>query len=153
MGSDVLAVDRPVQDHSLIRRAARPQDRHSAPAATSMPGDARSFSGIRCREWLEIEGGVISSLMQQAIPAEAGGDHAMTSHGTIPGQPHLETEAAVPLFAQALRPSRVVPLLSRPCNPVNYRAGTGARCKQQERNRLPVKGEIYSEPSSSIWAG
>src|SRR5580704_16618122 len=29
------------------------------------------------------------------------------------------------------------------CNPVNYRAGTGARCKQQERNRLPVKGEIY----------
>src|SRR4029077_5106172 len=27
--------------------------------------------------------------------------------------------------------------------PVNYRAGTGARCKQQERNRLPVKGEIY----------
>jgi hypothetical protein len=26
-------------------------------------------------------------------------------------------------------------------------------CKQQERNRLPVKGEIYREPSSSIWAG
>jgi hypothetical protein len=36
-----------------------------------------------------------------------------------------------------------MPLVSRPCNPVNYRAGTGARCKQQERNRLPVKGEIY----------
>jgi hypothetical protein len=32
--------------------------------------------------------------------------------------------------------------VSRPCNPVNYRAGTGARCKQQERNRLPVKGKI-----------
>jgi hypothetical protein len=30
---------------------------------------------------------------------------------------------------------------------------TGARCKQQERNRLPVKGEIYREPSSSIWTG
>src|ERR1700737_5156196 len=29
------------------------------------------------------------------------------------------------------------------CNPVNFTAGTGARCKQQERNRLPVKGEIY----------
>jgi hypothetical protein len=28
-----------------------------------------------------------------------------------------------------------------------------ARCQQQERNRLPVKGEIYREPSSSIWAG
>jgi hypothetical protein len=60
-------------------------------------------------EWLEIEGGVISSLMQQAIPAEAGGDYAMTSHGTIPGQPHLETETAVPLFAQALRPCCVAP--------------------------------------------
>jgi hypothetical protein len=36
-----------------------------------------------------------------------------------------------------------MPLVSRPCNSVNYRAGTGARCKQQERNRLPVKGEIY----------
>jgi hypothetical protein len=60
-------------------------------------------------EWLEIEGGVISSLMQQAIPAEAGGDYAMTSHGTIPGQPHLETETAVLLFAQALRPCCVAP--------------------------------------------
>jgi hypothetical protein len=36
------------------------------------------------------------------------------------------------------------------CNPVNYRAGTVERCKQQERNRLPVKGEIYRDPSSSI---
>jgi hypothetical protein len=36
------------------------------------------------------------------------------------------------------------------CNPVNYRAATVARCKQQERNRLPVKGEIYRDPSSSI---
>jgi hypothetical protein len=36
------------------------------------------------------------------------------------------------------------------CNPANYRAGTGARCKQQERNRLPVKGEIYREPSSPV---
>src|SRR5580700_10871290 len=35
----------------------------------------------------------------------------------------------------------VMPLLSRPCNPVNYRAGTGAPCKQQEKNRRPVKGE------------
>jgi hypothetical protein len=26
-------------------------------------------------------------------------------------------------------------------------------CKQQERNRLPVKGEIYRDPSSSIWTG
>src|ERR1700730_3835605 len=40
-----------------------------------------------------------------------------------------------------------------PCNPVNYRAGTGATCKQQEKNRLPVKGESYREPSSSIWTG
>jgi hypothetical protein len=38
-----------------------------------------------------------------------GGDYAMTSHGTIPGQPHLETETAVPLFAQALRPCCVAP--------------------------------------------
>jgi septal ring factor EnvC (AmiA/AmiB activator) len=38
------------------------------------------------------------------------------------------------------------------CNPVNYRAGTtGVECKQQEKNRLPVKGEIYREPSPSIW--
>src|ERR1700730_14003083 len=35
----------------------------------------------------------------------------------------------------------VMPLLSRPCNPVNYRAGTGATCKQQEKNRRPGKGE------------
>jgi hypothetical protein len=28
-----------------------------------------------------------------------------------------------------------------------------APCKQQEKNRLPVKGEIYREPSSSIWTG
>jgi hypothetical protein len=40
-----------------------------------------------------------------------------------------------------------------PCNPVNYRAGTGATCKQQEKSRLPVKGENYREPSSSIWTG
>src|SRR5204862_2833766 len=46
----------------------------------------------------------------------------------------------------ALRPghTRVVPLLlARPCNPVNYRAGTVAPCKQKEKNRPPVKGEIY----------
>jgi putative transposase len=47
---------------------------------------------------LEIEGGVISSLMQQAIPARAGGDYAMTSHSTMPDQPQLETETAVQLF-------------------------------------------------------
>jgi putative transposase len=47
---------------------------------------------------LEIEGGVISSLMQQAIPAEAGGDYAMTSHSTMPDQPQSETETAVQLF-------------------------------------------------------
>jgi|HubBroStandDraft_6_1064221.scaffolds.fasta_scaffold98122_1 hypothetical protein len=118
---------------------------HVTEATASLP-----VATLRCREWLEIEGGVISSLMQQAIPAEAGEDYAMTSHGTIPGQPHLETETAVPLFAQALRPyciasgaqARFAALVSRPCNPVNYRAGTGARCKQQERNRLPVKGKI-----------
>jgi len=47
---------------------------------------------------LELEGGVISSLMQQAIPAQAGGDYAMTSHGTMPDQPQSETETAVQLF-------------------------------------------------------
>jgi transposase-like protein len=47
---------------------------------------------------LEIEGGVISSLMQQAIPAQAGGDYAMTSHSTMPDQPQSETETAVHLF-------------------------------------------------------
>jgi putative transposase len=47
---------------------------------------------------LEIEGGVISSLMQQAIPARAGGDYAMTSHSTMPDQPQSETETAVQLF-------------------------------------------------------
>jgi len=47
---------------------------------------------------LEIEGGVISSLMQQAIPAQAGGDYAMTSHSTMLEQPQLETEAAAQLF-------------------------------------------------------
>jgi transposase-like protein len=47
---------------------------------------------------LEIEGGVISSLVQQAIPAQAGGDYAMTSHSTIPGQPQSETETALHLF-------------------------------------------------------
>jgi putative transposase len=47
---------------------------------------------------LEIEGGVISSLMQQAIPAQAGGDYAMTSHSTMPDRPQPETETAVQLF-------------------------------------------------------
>src|SRR5205085_11786492 len=36
--------------------------------------------------------------MQQAIPARAGGDYAMTSHSTIPDQPQSETETAVQLF-------------------------------------------------------
>src|SRR5438309_1486520 len=36
--------------------------------------------------------------MQQAIPARAGGDYAMTSHSTIPNEPQSETETAVQLF-------------------------------------------------------
>src|SRR5437763_13166643 len=36
--------------------------------------------------------------MQQAIPAQAGGDYAMTSHSTMPDEPQSETEAAVHLF-------------------------------------------------------
>jgi hypothetical protein len=44
---------------------------------------------------LEIEGGVISGLVQQAIPAQAGEDYAMTSHSTTPDQPQSETETAV----------------------------------------------------------
>jgi len=36
--------------------------------------------------------------MQQAIPAQAGGDYAMTSHSTMPEQPQSETETAVQLF-------------------------------------------------------
>jgi putative transposase len=47
---------------------------------------------------LEIEGGVISSLVQQAIPAFAGGDHAMTSNSTTSSQPQSEIEAAQHLF-------------------------------------------------------
>src|ERR1700730_8365245 len=44
-----------------------------------------------------------------------------------------------------IAPPSLAPPLCPPyhCNPVNFTAGTGARCKQQERNRLPVKGEIY----------
>jgi putative transposase len=47
---------------------------------------------------LEIEGGVISSLVQQAIPAFAGGDHAMTSNSTTPCLPQSEIETAEHLF-------------------------------------------------------
>jgi hypothetical protein len=47
---------------------------------------------------LEIEGGVISSLDQQAIPAFAGGDHAMTSNSTRPCLPQSENETAEHLF-------------------------------------------------------
>jgi hypothetical protein len=47
---------------------------------------------------LEIEGGVISSLMQQAIPAFAGGDHAMTSNSTTPSLPQSEIETAGHVF-------------------------------------------------------
>src|SRR5947208_6531836 len=36
--------------------------------------------------------------MQQAIPAQAGGDYAMTSHSTIPNEPQSETETAAQLF-------------------------------------------------------
>src|SRR6202045_5357774 len=36
--------------------------------------------------------------MQQAIPARAGGDYAMTSHSTMPDQPQSETETAGQLF-------------------------------------------------------
>ena len=40
--------------------------------------------GRRCRsgQWLEFGGGVISSLVQQAIPAYAGGDHALPAAPT-----------------------------------------------------------------------
>ena len=53
----------------------------------------------RCRsgQWLEFGGGVISSLVQQAIPAYAGGDHAMT-HSTTTDQPQRQTETASYLF-------------------------------------------------------
>jgi putative transposase len=47
---------------------------------------------------LEIEGGVISSLVQQAIPAFAGGDHAMTSNSTTASLPQSEIETAGHLF-------------------------------------------------------
>jgi putative transposase len=47
---------------------------------------------------LEIEGGVISRLDQQAIPAFAGGDHAMTSNSTRPCLPQSENETAEHLF-------------------------------------------------------
>jgi putative transposase len=47
---------------------------------------------------LEIEGGVISSLVQQAIPAFAGGDHAMTSNSTTAYLPQSEIETAEHLF-------------------------------------------------------
>jgi putative transposase len=47
---------------------------------------------------LEIEGGVISSLVQQAIPAFAGGDHAMTSNSTTACLPQSEIETAEHLF-------------------------------------------------------
>jgi putative transposase len=36
--------------------------------------------------------------MQQAIPAQAGGDYAMTSHSTTPDLPQSETETVVHLF-------------------------------------------------------
>jgi hypothetical protein len=57
---------------------------------------------------LEIEGGVISSLMQQAIPARAGGDYAMTSHSTMPDQPQPATETAVHLFDNWFDPIEAV---------------------------------------------
>jgi putative transposase len=47
---------------------------------------------------LEIEGGVISSLVQQAIPAFAGGDHAMTSNSTTACLPQSEIETAEHVF-------------------------------------------------------
>jgi putative transposase len=47
---------------------------------------------------LENEGGVISSLVQQAIPAFAGGDHAMTSNSTTSRPPQSEIETTEHLF-------------------------------------------------------
>jgi putative transposase len=47
---------------------------------------------------LEIEGGVISSLVQQAIPAFAGGDHAMRSNSTTSCLPQSKIETAGQLF-------------------------------------------------------
>jgi putative transposase len=47
---------------------------------------------------LEIEGGVISSLDQQAIPAFAGGDYAMTSNSTTACLPQSEIKTAEHLF-------------------------------------------------------
>jgi putative transposase len=47
---------------------------------------------------LEFEGGVISSLIQQAIPAHAGGDYAMTSHSTTSCLPPSENETAEYVF-------------------------------------------------------
>jgi hypothetical protein len=57
---------------------------------------------------LEIEGGVFFNLMQQAIPAFAGGDYAMTSHSTTPGQPQLETADAEKLFDNLFDPIETV---------------------------------------------
>jgi putative transposase len=47
---------------------------------------------------LEIEGGVISSLVQQAIPAFAGGDHAMTSNSTTTCLRQSEIDTGEHLF-------------------------------------------------------
>jgi putative transposase len=47
---------------------------------------------------LEIEGGVISSLVQQAIPAFVGGDHAMRSNSTTASLQQSEIETAEHLF-------------------------------------------------------
>src|ERR1700737_2827919 len=46
--------------------------------------------------------------MQQAIPARAGGDYAMTSHSTMPDQPQPATETAVHLFDNWFDPIEAV---------------------------------------------
>ena len=48
---------------------------------------------VPLREWLGIDGGIISSLIQQAIP-DAGRDCAMKSNSTTPCPPQSEIETA-----------------------------------------------------------
>src|SRR5947208_2585979 len=50
------------------------------------------------REWLQFACALICSLVQQPIPAFAGGGHATASNGTTPCLPQSEIETAEHLF-------------------------------------------------------
>ena len=88
---------------------------------------------VPLREWLGIDGGIISSLIQQAIP-DAGRDCAMKSNSTTPCPPQSEIETAGRLLDNR---ARTMPVRRE----TGYQCGSVAIACD-----LPPRGDLYICP-------